>query len=147
MILVAAGMSVALRSGPERSHGGQAVAQMVRGFSPLALVAASVLVVSGATTAWRHLDGFGSLLTSAYGNALLVKLGLVALVFAIGAWNWRRATPRLDSAEGTAGIYRSARAEVLVAALVILVTAVLVTFDAPAEAATAAAPAASGPPR
>jgi putative copper export protein len=139
-VMVLAGLAIALRGGPEREHGSLAVAEMVRGFSPMALAAASVLVGSGLVTAWRHLDGFGSLLTSAYGNALLVKLTLVAGVFSLGAWNWRRGIPRLNGADGPRAIQRSARAEALVAVLVILTTSVLVSFEAPAEAAETPAP-------
>ena len=44
----------------------------------------------GVITAWRHLKYLSALWTTPYGYALLLKLALVAAVFSLGAWNWRR---------------------------------------------------------
>ena len=62
-----------------------------------------------------------------YGRVLLLKLLGVAVVLAVGAYNWKRLTPSLES-EGTTELQRSVRMELFVAALVLLATAVLVAL-------------------
>ena len=44
----------------------------------------------GVITAWRHLKYLSALWTTPSGYALLLKLALVAAMFSLGAWNWRR---------------------------------------------------------
>ncbi|MGN6393655.1 MAG: copper resistance D family protein [Gemmatimonadales bacterium] len=128
-VLVIAGLAIVLR-GPV-SVRGPVVAEMVNGFSPLALVCGPLLVLTGVTTALMHLHPFASLWTTPYGYALLVKLCLVAVVFALGAWNWRRQRPRLGSEEAAGLIRRSSVMELSVATLVLVATAVLVSLPAP----------------
>jgi putative copper export protein len=55
----------------------------------------------------------------------------VALVFGLGAWNWRRQRPRLGSESAAAGLRRSAWSELVAAGLVLLATALLVSLPAP----------------
>jgi putative copper export protein len=105
----------------------------VNGFSPLALGCGLVVVLFGAITAWRHLGRLDALWTTPYGWALIAKLCTVAVVFALGAWNWRRQRPLLGSEAAAHAIRRSATAELVVAGLVLVITAVLVSLPAPAE--------------
>jgi putative copper export protein len=128
-IVVMAGIATVLR-GPSDLRGG-IVADMVNGFSPLALTCGPLLVLTGATTALMHLKPFSSLWSTPYGYALLLKLCLVAVVFSLGAWNWRRQRPRLGSEESAGLIRRSSVMELSVAMLVLVVTAVLVSLPAP----------------
>jgi putative copper export protein len=128
-VLVIAGILPALRAAPTLR--GEAVAGMVNGFSPLALVCGPLLIVTGVITALRHLRPFSALWSTPYGYALLVKLCLVAMVFALGAWNWRRQRPRLGSDSAAGGILRSSLLELSVATLVLMVTAVLVSLPSP----------------
>jgi putative copper export protein len=107
------------------------VAVLVSRFSPLALGSAALLGVTGVITAWRHLKYWSALWTTPYGYALDVKLALVLCVLALGAWNWRRMTPRLGDESAAHTLRRSARAELSFAALVLLVTGVLVSLPAP----------------
>jgi putative copper export protein len=55
----------------------------------------------------------------------------VAVVFTLGAWNWRRQRPRLGSEEAAGLIRRSSMLEVGTATVVLVVTAVLVSLPAP----------------
>jgi putative copper export protein len=128
-VLLVAGLPAVLRGAREQR--GALVAMLVTRFSPLALGAAGLLVVTGVTTALRHLKPFSSLWSTPYGWALCVKLCCVLMVVALGAWNWRRMTPRLGSEEGALGLRRSARAELIAGALVLLVTGVLVSLPSP----------------
>jgi putative copper export protein len=103
----------------------------VNSFSPLALVAASIVAITGITTAWLHLKRISSLWTTSYGIALDIKLVFVLIVVVLGAWNWRRVRPSLGGEGSEQTIRRSARMELTFAALVLVVTSVLVTLPSP----------------
>ena len=130
-VLVVAGISPVLRSGLPPQRRGALVAHMVGGFSPLALAAAAVLALFGLITAWLHLKVLSSLWITPYGYALIAKLCVVLGVAALGAWNWRLHKPRLGDVGAALALRRSARAELLVAALVLAVTAILVSLPSP----------------
>lgn len=98
-------------------------------FSALALWCVGALVASGTLGAWVQLGSVAALWGSAYGRTLLVKLGAVALVFAAGAYNWRRISPTLGDA--AARLRRSAALELALGAFVLAVTAVLVATPPP----------------
>jgi putative copper export protein len=131
LVLTIVGIRGVMRSatsGPQRAT---LVSDLVNSFSPLALTAATIVVITGATTAWLHLKRISALWTTSYGIALLVKLVFVALVAVLGAWNWKRVRPSLG-AEGTEEtIRRSATMELTFASLVLIATAVLVTLPSP----------------
>jgi putative copper export protein len=118
---------------------------MVYSFSPLALTAAAVLVVFGVIIAWEHLHVLSNLWSTPYGIALIVKLCFVAGVFVLGAWNWQRQKPTLGSETAALALRRSATSEVAVAALVLAVTAVLLSIPAPRAAKPGAPPPGSAP--
>lgn len=156
-VMIVAGISVVLRDEPAREHRAAIVSDMVYSFSPLALAAAAVLVLFGVIIAWEHLHVLSNLWRSPYGIALIIKLCFVVVVFALGAWNWRRQKPLLGTEPAAIGIRRSAISEVSVAALVLVMTGILLSIPAPKRpgvppgtpgGAPPAAPAAavSGPP-
>jgi putative copper export protein len=130
-VLVAAGLSALMRHEPTRARRGAIAADMVNGFSPLALSMGGVVVVFGLITAWRHLHVLSNLWSTPYGYALIAKLVFVAMVFALGAWNWRRQRPTLGSDSAAASIRRSATAELSIAVIVLVLTAIVVSLPAP----------------
>lgn len=130
-VLVSAGLAALLRDEPNRERRGAIAADMVNGFSPLALTMGGVVVLFGLITAWRHLHVLSNLWSTPYGYTLIVKLLLVAGVFGLGAWNWRRQRPMLGSEPAAGAIRRSATAELTVATLVLVVTSILVSLPAP----------------
>jgi putative copper export protein len=130
-VMLAAGITVVLRNDVAREERGAIVSDMVHSFSPLALTAAAVLVVFGVIIAWEHLHVLSNLWSTPYGIALIVKLCFVATVFALGAWNWRRQKPTLGTEPAALALRRSATSEVVVAALVLVATAVLLSIPAP----------------
>jgi putative copper export protein len=130
-VLVVVGLAGALRSGLAPARRGTAIAGMVNAFSPLALGSAAVLVTFGVITAWRHLKGLASLWTTPYGYALIAKLCVVLVVFALGAWNNRRQLPKLGTERAAVALRRSASTELAVAAVVLAITAVLVSLPSP----------------
>ncbi|HSH46764.1 MAG TPA: CopD family protein, partial [Longimicrobiales bacterium] len=113
-----------------------AVAALVNAFSPIALVFAGLVVLTGALSAWLHLGTPSALWTSGYGRVLLAKLGAVGLVAAAGAYNWRRARPRLGDVPAARRLTRSATLELAIGALVLVITAVLVATPPPGDAFT-----------
>lgn len=133
IVLVAAGVTTALGSTMESSARGPAVAMLVNRFSTIALWSAGLLVLTGLTTAYRHLGQLSALWTSIYGKTLIGKLCLVAVVFTLGAYNNRRLRPSLGTDEAGRRLARSATLEIGIAAIVLIVTAVLVNLPAPAE--------------
>lgn len=131
LFVVAAGIPAAMRTGHGMSGG--AVARLVNAFSPTALVFAGLVIATGVIAAWIHV-GFGAALwRSEYGRVLLIKVAMLALLIATGAYNWLRVRPALGDEVGAARIRRSGRIELVVAVLVLLVTAVLVATPPPTD--------------
>jgi copper transport protein len=104
----------------------------VRAFSPVALISASTLAITGLWASYVHVGTWSAVLGSTYGRTLCIKLALVAAVAGVGAYNWRWATPRLAGGEQHA-LRNSARAELILGALVLLATAILVATPLPGE--------------
>jgi copper transport protein len=127
MIVVIA-VPIAFRQG-ESAYAG--LAATVRAYSPIALVAATAILLSGVATALLHITTFSQLWTGSYGRALLIKLGLVAVVAGLGFHNWRRVRPRLGTEASSRHLRNSARLELIAALLVVLVTAVLIALPTP----------------
>ena len=129
-VLVVAGLSALLAHEP-RPRWGPIAADMVNNFSPLALTMGGVVVAFGLITAWRHLHVLSNLWSTPYGYALIVKLLLAATVFGLGAWNWRRQRPTLGTEDASVAIRRSSIAELTVATLVLIATAIVVSLPSP----------------
>ncbi|HTU01084.1 MAG TPA: CopD family protein [Candidatus Sulfotelmatobacter sp.] len=72
------------------------LARIMARFSPLALGAAFLLVLTGGFAAYRSLGTPGAMLTSAYGLTLAVKLSLLVLVLTGGFINYRIIRPALE---------------------------------------------------
>lgn len=109
------------------------VAGLVRAFSPTALAFSALLAITGLITAWANLGGLVPLWQHAYGRTLVLKLSLLAVTAATGAYNWRRVLPSLGDPESSARLRRSSRLELAAALLVLIATAVLVATPMPGE--------------
>lgn len=127
-ILLAA-TRLAARS-PEE-HRAQTLAALVRRFSPIALICASVLVLTGVLSAVTHLGAVADLWTTSYGRTLSIKVAVVLLVLGAGAYNWQRVRPALGTAASALRLQRSAALELLLAMVVLGLTAVLVALPTP----------------
>jgi copper transport protein len=130
-VLVVAGLPALLRGPLETDRRGPLVAELVARFSNLALGAAALLGVTGVITAWRHLKYWAALWTTSYGLAFDAKMLVVLCVAGLGAWNWKRMRPQLGTESAGFRLQRSAAAELAFAAVVLLITAVLVSLPAP----------------
>jgi putative copper export protein len=106
--------------------------QIIRAFSPIALASAGVVTLSGIFAGWLHVGTIAHLWDTEYGRWLTLKVALFLCIVAAGAYNWRRATPRLSRNDtgGATPLTRSATVELVLAALVLAVTAVLVVTSA-----------------
>jgi copper resistance protein D len=150
-VMVIVGLALVLRQETPADRRGPIAAAMVNDFSPLALVCGGLVVLFGVITAWRHLNPLSSLWTTPYGWALIAKLAVVAVVFSLGAWNWKRGRPTLGSEAGAHGLKRSATGELLAAGVVLVITAILVSLPSPRRPGAPGGPpggpgAAEGPP-
>jgi copper transport protein len=144
LLVLVAGIPVAMRL--EQRERGAVVARLVNAFSPTALIFAGVVVVTGLFAGWLHIGFSAALWESAYGRTLLIKLGILSVVIATGAYNWLRVRPALGDDLGARRIRRSATVEVGVAVLVLIATAVLVATPPPTEmSVNATRPAAASP--
>ncbi|HUQ97914.1 MAG TPA: copper resistance protein CopC [Gemmatimonadaceae bacterium] len=127
LCILAIGIPVAFR----RNETGRwlTVASMVNVFSPIALTAASVVVVSGVLASWVHLEHLSALWQSRYGQMLLRKLLFVAVVILAGAYNYKRIQPQLTREHGVAQLRRSALLELAAGFAVLIFTGFLTGID------------------
>jgi len=121
-----------------------AVERVVAGFSTVAFAAVVAIVITGALQGWRQLGSVGAITDTTYGRLLVVKVLLVAAMLVAAAFSRRWVQHRLtrapvsrpegDDGSAVAGsnrqavraLRRSVGAEVVVAAGVLAVTALLV---------------------
>lgn len=103
-------------------------------FGRMAVAVVCALLVAGAMLLWSMLGGVAAAqLDSDYARLALGKLALVAAMLGLAAYNKLRLTPRLIGGDASAVRVFSftVRAELLFAALVLLVTAALTTLTGP----------------
>ena len=113
----------------------------IRRFSTMALFAVGVLVLTGVLRTLSEIGGPGALLDAlgeGYAIALVVKVSLALLLIGLGAVNRFRSIPRLPG--DPRPLRRILRAEIAVAAGIVVLTATLTGLD-PAAGTASAAPA------
>lgn len=134
----------ALRAATSRLEAGDRtplLVAVVGRFSALAGVAFAVLLVTGAVQAIVEVGRFGALLDTAFGRAVLIKIGLFAVLVGLGAANRYRLLPALRAARGSphrAGLLlrRTLRAELLIGVAVLGVTGALAGYPPSKAVAT-----------
>jgi copper transport protein len=121
------------------------LAPVVTRFSNLAVWCVAVMVASGVVRAWMEIRTLAGLTGYAYGITLLVKLGVVIPLVTMGAINNRWAKPRIRRAAQDASLTPSGASgirtlnklvtfEVALAAIVLVITSVLVSLPPPVDA-------------
>jgi putative copper export protein/methionine-rich copper-binding protein CopC len=110
----------------------RSMSHAVHRFSPVALGAAAVLVVTGVVNSLMHFTALQQLVGTTYGVALLAKLAVFAAVLAAGFYNWRFVRPRLASGDATRRLRISVAFELGFVVVVLLITAVLTGLQRPA---------------
>ena len=127
LVLVAFGTTV----GADAEGREGAVSDLVRVFSPVALVGVGGAVVMGTVLSVSYVGSWPALWQTTYGRMLMIKIGLLGLTALLGAWNWRKLRPRLGTPGSASRLLQSARLELLVGALLLAATAILVALPAP----------------
>ena len=133
-VMLIAGLPVMTRESGEGRTG--ALSRMINAFSPLALGCAAVVVATGVIAARYHVGSWAAFTSSTYGRTLLVKLAVVALLVCLAAYNWRRVRPSLvaGAESDVRRIKGSGTAEVALALVILLVTAILVALPTSVDA-------------
>ncbi|MCA9834666.1 MAG: copper resistance protein CopC/CopD [Thermomicrobiales bacterium] len=101
-------------------------------FSALAAWSVSALAITGGIMAWRILDSWDALFQTAYGQTLLIKVGVVLLVMVIAGVNRFWLLPRTSMA----WLRKLVLAELVLLIVVTGVTGRLVNLDPNVQAAT-----------
>jgi copper transport protein len=105
--------------------------RLTRRFSEMALVSVAVIVLSGVVSGWQQVRTFDGLTSTGYGQLLIVKVVAFLVLVALGWINRARLVPLVEKT--IAPLTTSLRAEVLVAGVVLALTASLI-HQAPARA-------------
>ncbi len=113
-------------------------------FSPLALAAVIVIAVTGVVQAYIDVRSFSALLHSTYGALIIAKTVLLALLISLGWANRERVLPALrrivaaGEPPGSAGVLarRTLRSEFALMLVVFGVTAALISYAPPIDAAS-----------
>lgn len=107
----------------------------ITSFSKLALPLVAIVIVSGTTRAWQELETLDALFATDYGRLLIVKALLVGgLILAAAGARRRLMKGKVTEGEGSdASPRRQMLIEASIAAAVVAVTSVLVTFNPTAE--------------
>jgi len=121
-------------------------AAAVDAFSRVATVTLVIVLVTGVARGAVEVGSLGNLFITRYGVTLLVKVGLVAIVVALGALSHFKWVPSLRTQDGAARSFRLNSGGELAVAAVILAATALLSGLAPASSAVAstAMPAAAG---
>jgi copper transport protein len=126
----------------ERSTRAAGLSVAVPRFSNVAFVSVMVLLGSGIGATIIHMPTIASLWQTSYGQAILVKAGLLAVAMLGGAVNLLITTPRLKSAQSdpergssaTRLLRRTVRAETLLVVSALFAAAILSSLAPPAAA-------------
>lgn len=116
---------------PATSGNPEVRGHLTRAFSSTALAGAALLGLSGAWNAWRYVGSVDAMLVSDYGRVLGLKLLALALVALTGLYNWRAVVPRVETEAGARRLRLTSAVELLVAVVVLIITARLVITEVP----------------
>jgi putative copper resistance protein D len=110
------------------------LSRVIDRFSPIAVVAVTLLVVAGGVATWRHviepagIDGFAS----PYGLAVLGKVAAFGAAGVCGLYNWRVLRPQLaGSPEAARQLRGLASLEIALGLIALVLTALLGTLSMP----------------
>jgi copper transport protein len=112
-----------------QSVGDRILAKAVARFSQMALVAVGVIVVTGTFQAWLEVGSWEGFVQTGYGLSLTAKIGLLAVMLALAAFNLLIARPGLARQGGASALARrltlAIRGEVALGLIILGVAAVL----------------------
>lgn len=114
------------------------LATRIRRFTRLAIPATIILALTGLYNSWIHVDSFSALIETEYGNVLLIKIGVAAVMVVLGGINGLLLQRRLTASSAgskdkiVSALFRNVRVEGLLA-LAVLLLAALLAFLPPAR--------------
>jgi methionine-rich copper-binding protein CopC/putative copper export protein len=109
----------------------QTGSRLVRAYHASAVECVALVLVSAAIAAWLRLPTAASLWTTTYGRLLVTKFCVVLVILVFGWYHWRGAVT-VDWTNRTSDNFRrSAAAELVVGAIVVAITAVLISTPLP----------------
>ena len=109
---------------------------LVGRYSTLATITIVLVGLSGAALAWFEVGSLGAFTSTGYGRLLLVKIAVVVVIGALGAYNHFRLVPALTRGKAKASLAQlrtTLTIEILALAVVVALTSVLVVVT-PARA-------------
>jgi copper transport protein len=110
---------------PERTAGfGRTV---IARFSDVAITSVIVLIVTGTIAGVLHVGSLAALLHTAYGQLVLAKVALLAVLLVLGYGNYRRGLPAATRVD----VARSVRVETILLLIVLALSAALTGIDLP----------------
>jgi copper transport protein len=112
----------------QESHAGS---RIVRAYHASAVESVAIVVISALAAAWLRLPSVGALWGTTYGRILLIKFCVVLILLAFGGYHWRRVVSVEWGADTGGKFRRSAAAELVVGAIVVAITAVLISTPLP----------------
>lgn len=102
-------------------------------FGKQASLLVATLLLAGVGVSYVLEASFENLFGSTHGNVLLLKLGVVMAILALAAQHKFRVIPNLNSREAVLKLQRSISIEMVIALLILIVTAVLSTLVGPSQ--------------
>jgi putative copper export protein/methionine-rich copper-binding protein CopC len=90
-------MAIAVKRGLPVSNRGPFWSTALPRFSAAAMSCVAAIVVSGLWLYWTHIASLSQLFGTLYGKSLVIKLAMVALLLALGAFNHIWLKPRVDA--------------------------------------------------
>ena len=115
----------------DRVHEPQTGSRLVRAYHASAVECVLLVVISAAIAAWLRLPAVDALWTTAYGRLLVVKFCVVLVLLAFGWYHWRSAVTVDWTTRTPVSFRRSATAELVVGAIVVAITALLISTPLP----------------
>ena len=116
-----------------RGHNQDNTAHILTRFGKIAMGGVGLLVLAGVTLATLLTGGLTPLLTTAYGQLLIGKVLIVAVLLLFAAANKWRLVPAFESGDATAPgrLQRSIALEMVLVVVILLITAVLTRVTSP----------------
>lgn len=115
----------------DRAREQQTGSRLVRAYHASATECVALVLISAAIAAWLRLPTAESLWTTTYGRLLITKFCVVLVILAFGWYHWRRVVTADWTNRTSDSFRRSAAAELIVGAIVVAITAVLISTPLP----------------
>lgn len=111
-----------------QNEAASAGSRLARSYHGAALECVALVLITAIIAAWLRLPSFRALWTIEYGEVLLVKIGVVVIALVLGRYRWQRVVQPEWRSQTRRTFRRSAALELFVGAVIVAITAVLVSL-------------------